>query len=341
MPGIRNRYFFVTAVTAAAAAAVILLLFLTDTRSCGEGGESSGCESRTPSNFPSAGYISPQARAAVIQLPAAEVVHPYILLSPSATNYTGCIIALRALPAELTPEQFDTLRSVIAVPFDAAMPCTLLEFNGLRNAAAELLLQQPDFPPDLLLDFAGMHEDSTQDEVWRDYCLQMLVTGWQNLAGRGGDDAEEARALSVRVLTDAAGTRSHTWPGTALLGLRIVSESDPDAFPPEKTDRLILDVVFDSSSSESARITALRLAGERRITQARAAADALARDAGAAPVLRLCAVATLGDIGSEGDRSALEAFASGPDPMLSAVAGKALRQLELNSAAGDAGATDL
>ena len=243
----------------------------------------------------------------------------------------GCIAALRGLPAELTPEQFDTLRDAIAVPFEPSMPCKPLEFNGLRNAAAEFLLQQPDFPPDLLLDFAVMHEDSAQDPVWRDYCLQMLVTGWQNLAGRGGEESGEARALSVRMLEGAAGTRAHTWPGTALLGLRLISDSDPAAFPPETLDRLILDVVTDRSSSESARLTALRLAGERRLAEAGAAAEALALDPAAAPMLRLCAAATLGDLGT--GRGVLAVLAAGHDPMLSAAAARALQKAERDAAA--------
>ena len=137
----------------------------------------------------------------------------------------GCIAALRGLPAELTPEQFDTLRDAIAVPFEPSMPCKPLEFNGLRNAAAEFLLQQPDFPPDLLLDFAVMHEDSAQDPVWRDYCLQMLVTGWQNLAGRGGEESGEARALAVRMLEGAACAPSRARRRGLRRGLRLVFSS--------------------------------------------------------------------------------------------------------------------
>ena len=234
----------------------------------------------------------------------------------------GCIAALRGLPAELTPEQFDTLRDAIAVPFEPSMPCKPLEFNGLRNAAAEFLLQQPDFPPDLLLDFAVMHEDSAQDPVWRDYCLQMLVTGWQNLAGRGGEESGEARALAVRRLEGAACARGNAWPGTALLGLRLVSQSAPTAFPPEKTDRLILGALYDRSASEAARVTALRLAGERRLTEARAMAEELARDAASTPMLRLCAVASLGDLGT--CRDLLEELAAGSDPVLSGAAARAL-----------------
>ena len=90
------------------------------------------------------------------------------LLSPSATNYQGSIRALQALPPVLSAEQVEALRDMLAVTYDPRMPGTLIEFNGVKNAAAEFLLQQPDFPSDLLLDFAFMFDDPAHDPVWRD-----------------------------------------------------------------------------------------------------------------------------------------------------------------------------
>lgn len=284
----------VTAFAGAALAAICCLYG--KKRGGSEGAPSAARVQQAGKAFPQSDYQTPRNRAARVQSAAGQSVRPYARLASSATNYTGCVSALRGLPAALTPAQFETLRDAIAVPFSPGMSCTPLEFNGLRNAAAEFLLQQPDFPPDLLLDFAGMHDDPAQDPVWRDYCLQMLVTGWQNLEGRGGMEADEARGLAVKKLLAATGSRSHTWPGTALLGLRLVSESDSAAFPSETLDRMILDVAADRSASEAARVTALRLAGERRLAEARGVAEELARSPAATPMLRVCAVATLGDL---------------------------------------------
>lgn len=187
---------------------------------------------------PPAGYRMPSARAARLSAPVINtagnltVTLPFArLLSPSATNYPGSMRALRELPAELSSAQVETLRDALAVPYDPRMPGTLLEFNGVKNAAADLLLQQPAFPPSLLFDFAAMFEDPSQDPVWRDYCLQMLVTGWLGLSGRDGLDVSAARERAVTVLTEAAETRDNTWPGTALLGLNTLLSADPSAVP--------------------------------------------------------------------------------------------------------------
>lgn len=277
--------------------------------------------------FPTAGYLPPKARAARVVADIAEPMHPYALFSPSATNYVGCITALRNLPAELTTEQFEAVRSAMALPFESSMPYSELEFNGLRNAAAEFLLQQPEFPPDLLLDFAAMHVDPAQDAVWRNYCLQMLATGWQNLGGRDDEGADEARAFSVQMLEGVVNTHRHDWAGTALLGLRLISDSDPDAFAPEELNLLILDVARNQATTESTRLTALRLAGERSLIDVQSTAEALALDPVATPMLRLCAVATLGDIGTS--REILEIIAANSDSMLLCdVARNALRKME-------------
>lgn len=334
MRTVKDKRYAALAVTAAAVLVVLCAgRFWPKKRAPRAYGNAPAPALRAAPAFPSAGYLPPRGRAARVESPPEEAARPYASLSPSATNYMGCISALRRLPAELSPEQFETLRDAIAVPFDSRMSCSLIEFNGIRNAAAEFLLQQPDFPPDLLLDFAGMHDDPGQDPVWRDYCLQMLMTGWQNLAGRGGEESVEARALAVRKLEGAAAARGNTWPGTALLGLRLVSQSDPTAFPPEKTDRLILGALYDRSASEATRVTALRLAGERRLTEARAMAEELARDAASTPMLRLCAVASLGDLGA--CRDLLEELAARSDPVLSGAAARALRGIAKREASAN------
>lgn len=321
---LKVKYFVAFALTAT----VVLIIayavcFLINKLRQDSGSNLSVLRSPVIQTFPSADYQPPQVRATRVSSSSMELFTPYMLFALDATNYAGCITALRSLPAELTPEQFEKLRDAITIPFDPSMPFKLLEFNGLRNAAAEFLLQQPDFPSDLLLDFAAMHEDPGQDPVWRDYCLQMLTTGWLNLAERSGEESSKARTLSVQVLEKAVNARAHPWPGTALLGLRLISDNDPTVFPPESLNRLILDVVTDHLSSESARLTALRLAGERCLAEASATAEALALDPATAPMLRLCAVATLGDL--ETGRSTLETIVTSSDPTLCAIATQALQ----------------
>lgn len=191
--------------------------------------------------------------------------------------------ALRAFPSVLSSNQVETLRALVSAPYSPSSPFSPLEFNGVKNVAADILLQQPEFPAEILADLALQHGDPSQDEVWRDYCLQMLTSGYLNLAGRTGGslrppdpDAPAARQLALETLMSAASAGGGTWPGTALLGLNTILASEPSAFPREELDSRILYVLSDASASEAALITASRLAGMSRLEAARAPLTVLA-----------------------------------------------------------------
>jgi len=217
---------------------------------------------------------------------------PFVaLLGASATNYMGGMEALRALPATLSSNQVVTLRIVVSLPYNSAMPLSALEFNGIKNVAADILLQQPSFPAEFLADLVIQHADPSQDEVWRDYCLQMLTSGFLNLSSRVGvapdaplsavavaAEAEAARELALHTLMTATTAGGPTWPGTALLGLHTILASEPSAFPREELNKRILAALSDASASEAALITASRLAGMSSLESARPSLDALAKD---------------------------------------------------------------
>jgi hypothetical protein len=197
--------------------------------------------------------------------------------------------ALRDLPSILSSNQVEILRAVVSIPYNAVMPLSALEFNGVKNVAADILLQQPAFPSEFLADLAVQHADTSQDEVWRDYCLQMLTTGYLNLGKRlrgpdlsavalAEEDAPAARELALITLKGASSPGGSTWLGTALLGLNTILSSEPDAFPREELDSRILAVLSDTSASEAALITASRLAGMSRLESARIALETLAKD---------------------------------------------------------------
>jgi hypothetical protein len=177
------------------------------------------------------------------------------------------------------------------------MALSPLEFNGVKNAATDILLQQPDFPAELLADLALQSSDPAQDEVWRDYCLQMLTTGYLNLKGRheADLDAPAARELVLDILMAATSGGGATWPGTALLGLNTILASDPSAFPREELDSRILATLSDASASEAAQITAVRLAGPAGMLSARPALENLAKDS-VSELVRAAAAKSLSEL---------------------------------------------
>ncbi len=227
----------------------------------------------------SPGQLRALALARITTSAATNIVCPFVrLLGPGAADYRGGMASLRELPAILSSNQVETLRVLVSIPYSPSMALSPLEFNGVKNVAADILLQQPSFPAELLADLAVQHGDPAQDEVWRDYCLQMLTSGYLNLAGRAEADldAPAARELALETLMSAASAGGNTWPGTALLGLNSILASEPSAFPREELDRRILSVLSDASASEAALITAARLAGMSRLEAARAPLATLA-----------------------------------------------------------------
>jgi len=234
---------------------------------------------------------------------------PFVaLLGSVATNYMGGMEALRALPATLSSNQVETLRAVVSLPFSTSMPFSPLEFNGVKNVAADILLQQPTFPAEFMADLVIQHADPSQDEVWRDYCLQMLTSGFLNLSSRVGvepdaplsavaAEAEAARELALNTLMNATTAGGSTWPGTALLGLNTILSAEPSAFPREELDNRIVAALSDASASEAALITASRLAGMARLESARTSLESLSKSS-SSELVRTAASKSLSELPS-------------------------------------------
>jgi hypothetical protein len=234
---------------------------------------------------------------------------PFVaLLGPGATTYLGSMAVLRDLPAILSSNQVETLRALVSIPYSSSNKLSSLEFNGIKNVATDILLQQPTFPAEFLADLVLQHADQAQDEVWRDYCLQMLTTGYLNLAGRVGvapdaplsavsAEAEAARELALHTLMTATTAGGPTWPGTALLGLNTILAAEPSAFPREELDQRIVAALSDASASEAALITASRLAGMSRLESARTALESLSKSS-SSELVRAAAAKSLSELPS-------------------------------------------
>lgn len=253
-----------------------------------------------------AGELKQRALKRAPSAPETNNATPFVcILGAGATNYLGGIAALRELPAVISTNQTAALRSLVSTAYSSSMALSPLEFNGVKNVAADILLQQPCFPAEFIADLALQSADPAQDEVWRDYCLQMLTTGYLNLKGRSEADldAPAARELALDVLMAAASAGGGTWPGTALLGLNTILASEPAAFPRAELDRRILSALGDASASEAAQITAIRLAGSSRMAAARPALDRLASSP--SELVRNVAAKSLSELSTETSNNAI------------------------------------
>jgi len=229
---------------------------------------------------------------------ATNPVAPFVsLLGPGATTYLGSMASLRELPAVLSSNQVETLRALVSIPYSSYNSLSVLEFNGIKNVAADILLQQPSFPAEFLADLVVQHADPSQDEVWRDYCLQMLTSGFLNLSSRTetDPDAPAARELALNTLMTATTAGGPTWPGTALLGLNTILAAESSAFPREELDKRIIAALSDASASEAALITASRLAGMARLESARTSLESLSKSS-SSELVRNAAAKSLSDL---------------------------------------------
>jgi hypothetical protein len=236
----------------------------------------------------------------------------------------------------LSTNDAESLRDWLATPYDPANGLNLREFNGLKNSAADLLLQQPDLPAGLVVDFAAMFLDSLYDSVWRDYCLQFLSAGHEKLSNRTDPDAASARTIALETLRTATSQRTETFAGTALLGLEAISRREPATVRPSEVATLATTVAKDEQASEPCRITALRVAALTGATAVLPTARDLAQT-GETEMLRQSAVATIGDLGTAADRELLDALAHDNDKYVAATATRATETLKKRIAARGAG----
>jgi hypothetical protein len=323
-------------VLGAAFLAVWLVYVLLD-----KGERSVSTTSRIPASHPT---IRPPSRLTVrlSPRPAARALTngPLAALtgaSQGAANYLGRMAALQHLPMVLSTNDAEDLHVWLTTPYDPASGLSLREFNGLKNTAADLLLQQPRVPADLVADFAAMFLDSSYDSVWRDYCLQFLSAGHEKLAGRSDPEVAEARTAAVDTLRVATEQRIETFAGTALLGLEAISRREPTIVKPSEVATRAVAVAKDEQASEPCRITALRVAALTGASDVLPTARDLAQT-GETEMLRQSAVATIGDLGTTVDQELLDALTHDSDKYVATIATKAADALRKRVAVSAKGA---
>lgn len=281
-----------------------------------------------PSAFPAPAARALRARVATNGLAASlrRSITSGADTTGDAARYRDGMAILTALPARLDDPQTGMLRDVLALPRPPDAALSPLAFNGIKNAAAELLLRQEPPASGLAFDFASMADDEIYDEIWRDYCLQMLSICHERLVGREDPAGVAERNAAVDAMRYAAAARDNLRAGTALLGLEAASRLEPSVVPPAEVAGLAVAIASDSRAPGTLRITALRVAGLRRAAEARPAAWELAQVPGD-ETLRAAAIATLGEVGGDEDKELLRSIAAGTDAFLAGIARNALATL--------------
>jgi hypothetical protein len=198
--------------------------------------------------------------------------------------------------------------------------------NGLMD---DLCQMQP--PPDGLRELlAGIYEDSSQDEVLRDYALQHLAAFYRQMSNATGlDPAFQNNELQQTqdVLWQALNETGSTIAGTALLGISQLYQQGEAGFDSQKIASAALKLAGDSASGELTQITAFQVCANLNVSAALPVILASVQQPSTETV-QISAIAALGQLGGQAQESTLEGFIQGTDPRLKLPAQHALERIE-------------
>ena len=292
------------------------------------------------------------AKTASTQL--SDAVKALLGLDGGEHDYNSLEAAIHELSKELSADDVAALRDMLTWPNDRFPEgMRAIEINAVKNDVLDRILRQTELPEGIGLQMVEMASNVDNDPVWRDYCIQFMQPFYERrskVESLNVEGVSQASSLpsDARGLQDAGGTeeleavretmfqaleeRDSTIAGTSLIGLELLSRTH-DEFDRESILSSATEIAADESASASCRLTALRLASERRTTEdteyteSTAEAARMLAQTGETVLLRSAAIVTLGETGSEEDRELLESFALSDNKQIVAAAELALEKM--------------
>lgn len=284
---------------------------------------------------------APAPESPAIRRDASEKVLTAAGRNPEVKGYMERSNALGSLGLSLPEADIETLRAFVREKPPENLSMRPIEYNALRNDALNLLVQQDEVPAAVVNDIAHVFNDTEQSRDWRSYAIQYFGPYWEAKSAdvkgvrvdpdiRAVDTPQEEQALAItrRTLNQALTERTSPVAGTALLSAAELA-GENGMFSPEEIDKAALDILNDESAASASRMTAMRVAARRGLTEA-AATVRTAAQTGSSDMARMVAVKTLGEIGTTADRNLLNALAEEDNKRISKTAQKALKNLNKN-----------
>lgn len=257
-----------------------------------------------------------------------EAVKAVIDTDGRQTDYAAREKAVKSLYS-CPPSADDVQALTLFLDFRSAdnkcMPA--LSFNAVKNDVLDFLLRRERTGRVVATNLTAMLRDNRHDDVWRDYCVQYMAPCYEKIRREQEktDDPPELADLRTN-LWAALGMKEKTIAGTALLGMDRLSRQYPE-IDRKKVEQAALELALDERAGEPTRITALRICGQNGTSNVLATARFLAQ-AGDTTVLRMAAVATVGDVGDASDIELLHSLAGSSEKGLAAAANSAGKRLK-------------
>ena len=229
-------------------------------------------------------------------------------------SYMQRSMALKNLPDQLSGEEINAL---IYLLYQSAGQVGLSpdELNALKNDVMNELKRRMADMETLAQHLVWLYEDTAQDAVLRDYCIQHLGTLYRKLEGDN-----KAKVLSV--LWMATDDRTSPTAGTALIALADNREYASVSVG-ELSDKAVA-IAGNPGYAVGARVTAVQIGAKLSNPQILPVARKLAGDRSEPVPLRVSAIAAIGMMGDSSDRALLDELASSSDSRLQTAARSAV-----------------
>ena len=179
-----------------------------------------------------------------------------------------------------TPERETAAKHILRLSRETVKTLSASELADL-NAELDLIIREDPLDPVFAAAVVRAASDPQTDPNWRNYCVQVLPECWQRLS-----PDTPIRDAALRVLRASLRERTTLLPGTAILGLGRLAETD-SSFEDEFVSSLLA-VITDPDMRSENRVSAIALAGDLGVTAALPSVRYLAQR-GDTPLLRVVA----------------------------------------------------
>ena len=160
----------------------------------------------------------------------------------------------------------------------AAPSPDIVRLAAKKSHLMDELLNAEPIPSDYGQVMVGLFRDRSQDVYTRDFAVQHVGLYAEALQRRGSYDADSPEAASLRLaLVDAADETRTIVAAAAFRALDDLAAFDPHVDARHLESRLVA-CAADASAAPAARVMAVQLCGERKVSASRSLLKRLADD---------------------------------------------------------------
>jgi hypothetical protein len=242
------------------------------------------------------------------------------VVTPQAQPYEERHRATYRLSKNLAAEDVAALLEFLARP-PAADSVRESELRSLKNNVADALIAQNKPEAGLLRAFLGLAASESQDAPWREYLLQKIP----DLALRF--EKAETREQAVDFLRAQTASTEYIFAGTSLISLQRLGAGDPSLIGPVEIARRAQAILDHPRQANACKLAALQVLGGAEPAEGRRRAFLILGDEASPIMLKVSALATLGEHGQAEDAVLVKQYTGSPDYRLRTAAKAAIAKL--------------